>query len=75
MALIGMPEAARRLGVHPDAAKRTLVNAGVALVQINAKAYAVEEAAVARLIAEREARGIRGRGRPRKSVPGKDMTE
>lgn len=43
MTLIGMPEAAARLGYSDgDSVKRALENAGYPLVKINARAWAVE---------------------------------
>ncbi len=62
MALIGMPEAGRRLGVSGDSAKRSLENAGVPLVRINAKAWAVEEKDLESFSKGRS--GYAGRGRP-----------
>lgn len=60
--LIGMPEAARRLGVSSTSARRALLNAGVPLVHINARALAVSERDLAALVASRA--GYAGRGRP-----------
>ena len=65
MSLIGMPEAARRSGVSPTSIRRALANAGVPLVEINAKAKAVEEADLAAFIAKRAENGYAGFGRPR----------
>lgn len=67
MALIGLSEAAKRLGVHAKSAQRTLEEAGVPLVRIHARAFAVEEANLERVIQDRAARGINGPGRPRKN--------
>ncbi len=62
MTLIGMPEAARRAGVSRNSIKRALDNAGIPLVEINGKAFAVEDSDLATFIA---ARGVSpGRGRP-----------
>jgi len=66
MALLGMPEAGTRLGVSGDSAKRALTNAGVPLVRINQKAWAVEEADLQAFIAARQEASYSGRGRPRK---------
>ncbi len=65
MALIGMPEAAQRAGMTRSSIKRGLVNVGVPVVQINQKAFAVEETDLAAFI---EKRGHSpGPGRPRKT--------
>jgi hypothetical protein len=64
--VIGMPEAARRLGVARTSAIRALTNAGVPLVRINQKALAVEETDLEAFVAGRAAYG--GRGRPRKTA-------
>jgi len=62
MTLIGMPEAARRAGMTPDGIRRALMNAGVRLTRINAKAVAVDESALADFV---RGRGVSpGRGRP-----------
>lgn len=63
--LIGMPEAGKRLGVSADSARRSLVNAGVPLVRINARALAVEEKDLEAFQAKRAT--YRGMGRPRKA--------
>ncbi len=60
--LIGMPEAARRAGMTPDGLRRSLMNAGVSLTRINAKAIAVEEVELAAFV-ERRGKSP-GRGRP-----------
>ena len=67
MTLIGMPEAARRAGVSPTSIRRALMNAGVALVEINAKAKAVEETDLQAFMESRAKIGYPGghRGRPR----------
>lgn len=63
MGLIGMSEAAVRLGLSGSvAALRALRAAGVPLVTIHARAFAVEESDLAPLIAKRA--GYSGRGRP-----------
>lgn len=67
MALIGMPDAGRRLGVAPDSARRALVNAAVPLVRINARAWAVDESDLQVFINRRA--GYKGRGRPRHRQP------
>ena len=57
-----MPEAGRRAGMTPDGVRRSLMNAGVNLIRINAKAIAVDEADLAAFV---EKRGESpGRGRP-----------
>lgn len=57
-----MPEAARRAGVSRSSIKRSLENEGFTLVQINERAFAVEEADLAAYI---EKRGRNpGAGRP-----------
>ncbi len=62
MTLIGMPEAAQRAGMTPDGIRRALMNAGVSLTRINAKAIAVEETDLANFV---RLRGVSpGRGRP-----------
>lgn len=43
------------------------MNAGVSLVQISEKAYAVDESDLTAFIAARQASGYKGRGRPRKT--------
>ncbi len=64
MAVIGMGEAARRLGMTtPNAALRALRAAGVPLVAISTRANVVEEADLAAFIAQRPP-GYKGRGRP-----------
>ena len=60
--LIGMPEAARRAGMTPDGIRRALMNAGVSLTRINAKAIAVDELDLAAFVLKRGERP--GRGRP-----------
>lgn len=60
--LIGMPEAARRAGMTSDGIRRALMNAGVNLTRINAKAIAVDEADLAAFVSRRGERP--GRGRP-----------
>ena len=58
-----MREAARRMGVKPNSARIALLNAGVLLVTISARSFAVDEADLASFI---ERRGISpGRGRPK----------
>lgn len=64
MALIGMSDAGARWGVSGDSAKRALQKAGVNLHKIHPRAYAVDEEDLERFIAEREAKGYSGRGRP-----------
>jgi len=64
MTLIGMAEAAKRAGVATGSIRRALRNAGVQLVQISANAYAVDEADLARFLAERGELRV---GRPRKA--------
>lgn len=65
--LIGMAEAGKRLGVATSSALRALSNAGVKIVQLSEKAYAVEESDLNDFIAARQANGYKGRGRPRKT--------
>ena len=64
--LIGMPEAGKRLGVSGDSTRRALLNAGVRLVRINARALAVEEQDLHAFMASRAT--YQGKGRPRKSA-------
>jgi hypothetical protein len=65
-----MPEAARRAGfTTTNTVQRALRNAGVALVQINSRALAVEEADLNRFMEERSRAGYSGRGRPTKTKP------
>lgn len=59
-----MPDAAQRIGYTSDGLRRTLIQAGVALVRIHAKAVAVEEADLDAFLGLR--RNYIGRGRPRK---------
>jgi hypothetical protein len=59
-----MPAAGEKMGISGDSAKRALARAGVPLVQINSRAYAVEERDLKRFIEQREAAGYSGRGRP-----------
>lgn len=63
MALIGMSEAARRAGVTTDGIRRALQNAGVPLVEVTARAYAVEETDLQAFL---DSRGKLTPGRPRK---------
>ncbi len=69
MQLIGMPEAGRRLGVSSDSARRALVNAGVHMLRVNTRAWAVSEKDLKAFIESRA--GYVGRGRPRESVKAK----
>lgn len=65
--LVGMPDAAKRLGLsNGDSARRALRNAGIPLVQINQKAFAVDEDALAAFVQKRAE--YRGMGRPRKGA-------
>lgn len=64
MALIGMPEAAKRANVSPTSIRRALANAGVPLVEINAKAKAVEESDLQAFMERRASSGYAGTGRP-----------
>jgi hypothetical protein len=59
-----MPEAAKRSGMTSDGVRRSLTNAGVPLVRINAKAWAVEETDLAAHLARRPNYTF---GRPRKA--------
>lgn len=63
MTLIGMPEAARQAGTARNTIKRALENAGVPLVKINERAFAVEEHDFAVYLAQRPS-NYQGRGRP-----------
>jgi hypothetical protein len=65
MALIGIPEAALRMGITHGGARAALKNAAVTLVKINERALAVEEAEVQKYIEERG--GVVRVGRPRKT--------
>jgi hypothetical protein len=66
MALLGMPDAAKRIGVSSgNTARRALQNAGVPLVEINKRAMAVEESDLEAFIEARA--GYSGFGRPKKS--------
>lgn len=67
MALIGMPDAGKELGISPTNAKRTLESAGIALVQINGKAWAVEEKDLQafKSVFRKRMKGYSGRGRPK----------
>jgi len=62
--LLGMPEAGRRLGMTGNNARRALANAGVPLVKINERAFAVEEKDLETFMQARAT--YRGRGRPKK---------
>jgi hypothetical protein len=62
MGLIGMPEAGRRLGVSGDSARRALLNAGVEMQRINARAWAVDEKVFEEFLKKRD--DYSGRGRP-----------
>jgi hypothetical protein len=62
MGTIGMSEAARRMGVAPNSARRSLQNAGVPLIVISARAYAVDEEVLAAFLKTRPE--YKGRGRP-----------
>jgi hypothetical protein len=66
MELLGMPEAARRMGVSTLSARRALLNAGVPLIRVNERAYAVTAENFAAFLAARQAVGYKGRGRPSK---------
>ena len=60
-----MSEAARRMGVsNATSARRSLQNAGVGLVAIHARAYAVEETDLQTYMVKRAAAGGFGPGRP-----------
>ena len=63
MGLIGMKEAALRIGIGPNAARLALMNAGVPLVVISVRSFAVDEEDLAAYIASRPS-GYKGRGRP-----------
>ena len=63
MTLIGMTEAGKRAGMTRPGIRRALQTAGVALVEIHRKAYAVEETDLAAFIAVRGQSP--GAGRPR----------
>ena len=65
MALIGMSEAARRMGLsNATSARRSLQNAGVRLEAIHARAFAVEESDLEAYIQKRAAMGGFTPGRP-----------
>ncbi len=66
MQLIGMPEAGRRLGVSSDSARRALANAGVQMLRVNARAWAVSEKDLKTFMESRA--DYAGRGRPRRLV-------
>lgn len=61
MKLIGMTEAGKRMGITGNSARRALQKANVPLVQLNARTFAVTEAALAKFMASRPTKG-----RPRK---------
>lgn len=61
-----MGEAAKRLGVTSNSARRALQQAGVPLVAISSRAYVVDEVDLQAFI-ERVG-GQRSKGRPRKSL-------
>ena len=62
MTLIGMPEASALAGMTRAGLRTALMNAGVNIVRINAKALAVSDEDLATFI---ETRGVSpGRGRP-----------
>ena len=66
MKLIGMPEAARQLGLsRGDAAKRLLEGSGVVIHRINGRALAVADEDVERVAQARREVAYSGRGRPR----------
>ena len=67
MGLIGMGEAARRIGVRPNSARRSLQNAGVPLVEISSRSYAVDEEAFEAFVKARCGNFARG-GRRRKQT-------
>jgi hypothetical protein len=72
MVLIGMPEAAKRAGVARSSILRALEAAGVPIHKINEKAFAVDDADLAKFV---EARGGTLRpGRPKGSKNKKDTT-
>jgi hypothetical protein len=62
MSLLGMPEAGKRLGISGDSARRAFVNAGIPLVKINERAWAVTEEDLNAFKVLRT--GYVGRGRP-----------
>lgn len=61
--MIGMAEAGKRMGMTSNAARLSLMNAGVPLAAISARLSMVDEADLAAYIASRPA-GYKGRGRP-----------
>ena len=63
MGIVGMREAGERIGVKPNAARVALLNAGVPLITISARSFAVDEDELAAFIAKRP-EGYKGRGRP-----------
>ena len=74
-----MGEAAKRMGLaNATSARRSLQNAGLPLVVISARSFAVEESALATYMAQRAAAGGFAPGRPggihtkkkKKEVPG-----
>jgi hypothetical protein len=60
-----MPEAARRANVSATSIRRSLANAGISLVEINAKAKAVDESDLEVFLETRKHVGYTGTGRPR----------
>lgn len=75
MTLIGMPEAARRIGASRSSIKRTLDNAGVPLIAINGKAFAVDEGDLAGFLSARPANYKLGRPRGSKNKPKEEKNE
>jgi hypothetical protein len=64
MVFLGMGEAAKRIGVTANSARRALQNACIPLTPISSRAYVVEESVLADFIVSRGGRV--GKGRPRK---------
>ena len=63
MALIGMTEAGKRVGMTGRGTKTSLVNASVPMVKLSPRFFAVEEADFEVFLAGRPA-NYKGRGRP-----------
>lgn len=75
MTLIGMTEAGKRAGMTRPGIRRALQAAGIELVEIHPKAYAVEEKDLAAFIAVRGENPGPGRPRGARNKTQRDGTE
>ena len=69
MALIGMGEAGRRLGVTSNSARRALQNANVPLVKISDRVHAIEETDLEAFVKKRGESPGTGRPKGAKNKP------